>query len=187
MGDELIGKVLANGFVIERARVPARSATGGCHSMGYIARAPDGRQAFAKILDTTVDQNADDPVADLKARVDAYYYERNVVIKTRERRMSGVVRAIDFGEINLAPTKDNPAYYVLFELADGDLREQVELARRFDLAYRLRVLHNTAKGLAQLHFLRIAHQDLKPSNIVTFSRADVTQGEHQDCRLWPCP
>jgi serine/threonine protein kinase len=46
----------------------------------------------------------------------------------------------------------------------------VDLARRFDLAYRMRVLHNTAKGLNQLHVSQIAHQDIKPSNVVTFDR-----------------
>jgi serine/threonine protein kinase len=69
----------------------------------------------------------------------------------------------------------NPATYLPFELATGDLREQVDLSRRFDLAYRLRVLHNSAKGLSQLHNSHIAHQDLKPSNVVTFDR--TSKGE----------
>ncbi len=170
--DDFIGVTLTNGYIIERKRVSAaKNPTGACHSMGFSARAPDGRLAFVKVLDTNVDKDAEDPVTDLKARVDAYVYEREVVFKTAERKMSAVIRAIDHGNISIAPwSAENPAYYLLFELADGDLREQIDLNKRFDLAYQLRVLHNTARGLNQLHFSHIAHQDLKPSNVVTFDK-----------------
>jgi hypothetical protein len=72
MTANLVGKRLEGDFVIESARVPTPNATGSCRSTGYIARANDGRQAFVKVLDTAVDRDAPDPVADLKARVDAY-------------------------------------------------------------------------------------------------------------------
>jgi serine/threonine protein kinase len=172
MTANLVGARLEGDFVIESARVPAPNATGSCRSTGYIARAKGGRQAFVKVLDTAVDREAPDPVADLKARVDAYYYERNLLTKTLERKMSRVVRAIASGEI-ASPEGGNPIYYLLFELADGDLREHVELNRQFDLAYRLRVLHQAAIGLQQLHYSQIAHQDVKPSNIVTFERHGI--------------
>jgi serine/threonine protein kinase len=169
---DFIGVTLGNGYRIEQQRVSAaKNPTGACHSMGFSARAPDGRLAFVKILDTSFDKDVDDPLADLKARVDAYFYEREVVFKTAERKMSAIIRAIDHGSISVAPwTAEHPAYYLLFELADGDLREQIDLNKRFDLAYQLRVLHNTARGLNQLHFSHIAHQDLKPSNVVTFDK-----------------
>lgn len=189
MSDKLVGASLKNGFVIESARVAIPNATGSRHSAGYLARSQDGRQAFVKVLDTTVDRDAPDPVADLKARVDAYFYERNLLIKTAERKMSRVVRAIDSGEITVPVPDGNPTYYLLFELAEGDLREQVELERRFDLAYRLRVMHHAATGLQQLHWSNIAHQDVKPSNVVTFSERGVKLADlgHAHDRLNPRP
>jgi len=52
LSDKLIGKTLVNGFVIEKLRTPAgRNPTGACHSIGFMARAPDGRVAFVKVLD----------------------------------------------------------------------------------------------------------------------------------------
>jgi len=170
----LIGARLENDFVIESARIATPNATGSCQSTGYIARASDGRRAFVKVLDTSIDRDAADPVADLKARVDAYFYERNLLLKTLQRKMSRIVRAITSGEIaSSAAAVSNPTYYLLFELADGDLREHVELERQFDQAFRLRVLHQAATGLQQLHLSQIAHQDVKPSNVITFQEKGI--------------
>lgn len=65
-----------------------------------------------KVLDTAIDREAEDPLADLKARVDAYFYERNLLSKTLERKMSRVIRAIASGEIKAgAADSGNPTYY----------------------------------------------------------------------------
>jgi len=42
--------------------------------------------------------------------------------------------------------------------------------RRFDAAFALRTLHHISIGLQQLHKVGIAHQDLKPSNVLVFPR-----------------
>ena len=63
----LIGKSLVNGFVIEKLRSSAAfHPSGACHSIGFIAKAPDGRLAFVKVLDPTLDSAALDPLVDLK-------------------------------------------------------------------------------------------------------------------------
>jgi serine/threonine protein kinase len=58
----------------------------------------------------------------------------------------------------------------MFELADGDLRKVVSRSNKIDDAWRLRVLHDVAVGIQQLHGQRIAHQDLKPSNVLVFDK-----------------
>jgi hypothetical protein len=50
-----------------------------------------------KILDPTIDQEAVDPLADLKLRVDVFQYERELAEKCTG--MSRVVRAIESGSI----------------------------------------------------------------------------------------
>jgi serine/threonine protein kinase len=55
-------------------------------------------------------------------------------------------------------------------LADGDVRHHIALNNNFDLAWKLRSLHHIAIGLEQLHKHNIAHQDLKPSNVLVFSK-----------------
>jgi len=66
----------------------------------------------------------------------------------------------------------NPPYtkfdHSSFEMAESDLRAKVQLSSDFDLAFEMRALHNVATGLAQLHGGVIAHQDLKPSNVLVF-------------------
>jgi hypothetical protein len=49
--ESLIGKQLKNGWTIEDRRILSHHATGGRHSLGYIAKHPDGQQTFIKLLD----------------------------------------------------------------------------------------------------------------------------------------
>lgn len=61
-----------------------------------------------------------------------------------------------------------PLPFIMFELADGDVRKVIAKASQIDDAWRFNVLHDVAVGLQQLHSKKIAHQDLKPSNVLLF-------------------
>ena len=62
--------------------------------------------------------------------------------------------------------------YLIFQRAEGDIRDKLdkwkEFEKKFDLAWALRSLHHIAIGLQELHGMRIAHQDIKPSNVLVF-------------------
>ena len=143
---------------------------------GYPARNDKGDAGFVKVLDTRINRDLPDPLADLKLRIDVFQYERQILEQSIHRGMSAVVRAIGFGILDDA-NSSNPIYYLVFEMAKCDLREQVDLSRRFDLAFRLRVLHRAAVGIQQLHGDQIAHQDIKPSNVLVFPRDAVKLGD----------
>ncbi|GAH13146.1 unnamed protein product, partial [marine sediment metagenome] len=58
--------------------------------------------------------------------------------------------------------------YLIFPMATGNIRDEVEKWKRFDLAWALRSLHHSAVGVQELHGVNIAHQDIKPSNVLVF-------------------
>jgi eukaryotic-like serine/threonine-protein kinase len=85
--------------------------------------------------------------------------------------MDRVIRAIGDGTavVDNGPLGRVP--YIIFELAEGDARSHLAALSSVDVAWKLRSLHDTATGLRQLHTAGIAHQDLKPSNILVIGGA----------------
>jgi serine/threonine protein kinase len=66
-----------------------------------------------------------------------------------------------------------PVSYMIFEYAQYDIRRELDEEKDLEAALRLRTLHHISTGLMQLHKIRVAHQDLKPSNVLVLdSRAD---------------
>ena len=167
---------LNDGWTLERRRDLSANGTGACNSVGYVAKHDNGAVGFVKVLDTRIDRYTPNPLDDLQLRIDAFQYERQILERCTKRNMSAIVRAIGFGEMG-GNRSENPFYYLVFEMAERDLREHVDINQRFDLAYRMRVLHRAALGIQQLHSDQIAHQDLKPSNVLLFPQDIVKLGD----------
>jgi len=173
---QLLGRQLKNGWVVTEAVPRMVGATGGRFSHGYIVTSSvDGKRAFLKALDFSeaFEQARTNSSVDLStllgAMTEAFNFERDVLSKCRDARLSRVVLATDHGTVDAAP--GNPlglVQYLIFELADGDIRKHLKFSADLDLEWTLRCLHNVAVGLNQLHTQNIAHQDFKPSNIMVF-------------------
>ena len=114
--------------------------------------------------------NSNDSLGMLQFMIDAYIFERDLLYKCKGKKMKRVVTPIDDGKLNvkgfIAPY--NELYYLVFELAECDIRHQMKRMDQFDLVWCLRVLHNIAVGVNELHTNHVAHQDLKPSNVLVF-------------------
>ena len=95
-------------------------------------------------------------------------FERSVLHTCKVRRMDRVVQSIDFGHVVVDHSDLGRVDYLILEIADCDVRSFLSASGRVDLAWKLRALHHVATGMHQLHSANIAHQDVKPSNVLVF-------------------
>lgn len=159
-----------SGWTIER-RLSEKLQSGGNHCVRYSATSSEGKSGFLKAMDFSRARNVDD-VNNLSA---AYIFEREVLERCKNRNMSKVVIALDHGEISVPGFPEgigSTVYYIIFEVADeGDFRQ-----KHLDsfnnsvqaLFSRFKALHHVCLGLEQLHGAGLAHEDIKPSNILCF-------------------
>lgn len=178
----LSGKVLQGYWTVGESIPMGRNVTGrsgGNFSVAYKLTGKKGEQAFLKALDYSWAMKQTGRVAQvLQAMTAAYLFECEVLNKCRERRLDRIVHAIATGEIEInEPDAEGVVEYIIFDLADGDLRKYLEFSEKFDLAWRLRTIHSIAVALKQLHGSGIYHQDLKPSNVLVFAQKDARLGD----------
>ena len=167
----LLDMELDNDWKVENLSEKHPKGTGGVFSVGYNVKNKDGRVGFLKALDFSSAVNAKNSALVIEAMISAYNFERRLLERCKTEHLSRVVVPIDSGEVNVEGFIGigSKVYYIIFEKADGDIRSFDEKWTNFDLAFILRSLHHTAVGLNQLHSRSIAHQDIKPSNILIFN------------------
>lgn len=180
----LRGRLLGGGWkVLEPIEMPS-FATGGHFSQCYLVESAEGTKAFLKALDYSKALDSPDPARALESMTVAYNFERDLLAKCQERGMDRVVRSLGDGSIRVEETAAGVVQYLIFELADRDIRSHLALVGQIDVAWKLRCLHHMATGVWQLHGARIAHQDLKPSNVLVFEQriskvADLGRASYQ--------
>ena len=166
---QLVGKELPNGWKVVELIERPKNATGGHFSSSYIVRSVNGEKAFLKAMDYRKALESPDPAGTLNAMTAGFIFERDTLEKCRSRGLSRIVRALDSGKIE--PQNEDPSgvvEYLIFECAKGDIRSFVAFDTAFDKAWALRTMHQATAALQQLHSVEIAHQDLKPSNVLIF-------------------
>jgi len=163
----LEGKEL-NGWVVGPRIMKKAGQTGGCFSVTYRATHKDTQKhGFVKAVDLI------DKASDLKSLTDElnkFRYEEDLLKLCQDLKMDGVVVTLDSGEFVYDLHGFKIAVpFLIFEEAEGDLRSHPN-AQDFNLAWRLRIFHGVCVAMNQLHKAEIAHQDLKPSNILVFEK-----------------
>jgi len=165
--EQLEGINLDKGWRVGKKLARTEAQTGGYFSCSYEVISQDGKKAFLKALDYERALESDDPAAAMNLLTSAYLFEREILRECGERRMSRIVRAIDSGK-TIVPGA-GLTEYLIFEMADGgDIRAHLDRSGPFNLVRTLDCLHNVFLGVQQLNQAKIAHQDLKPSNVLVF-------------------
>lgn len=186
----LVGVSLEDGWSVIELFPVSSGATGSTFSVSYRVerQRPDGtaEEAFLKALDLGRLVQAGHRLIDvIEHGVGAYRHERDVVLRCSDGRMSNVVRGIGAGQVDVPVEQFDRSFealgtvpYLILEKADGDVRAAIEgRGAAFDEAWSLRVLHGVANGIRQLHRVGISHQDLKPSNVMTFGGTIAKVGD----------
>lgn len=168
---DLEGRVLEKGWkVVEKITKPDH-ATGSFFSVCYRVT-KNGEVCFLKAFDfakffhlATPEKMIVDVMADM---LNAYRYERDLSHLCENHHVTKVSFVKDAGEETVDGYSISIVPYLVFDLANGDVRCKLDVSEKLDFAWRLQSLHDVAVGLKQLHYIEVSHQDLKPSNILLF-------------------
>lgn len=173
----LTGLTLNNGWLVKNMLEKSKDDSGGMFSVSYVVER-DGKDHFLKAFDFSdifMEPNPDIMMSKLRNATEFYENEKEILHLCKDRRLSRVVVALDHGDVTVAGM-DNIAgrvLYIVFDLADGNMRNQINRHRRLDTLSCVKALKDVTLGLNQIHRYQIAHQDMKPSNVLSFrSKAD---------------
>jgi len=179
---DLVGQTIADGWLVT-TRLPRKDEPGGEHqtggnfSVGYIATNA-GKKAFVKAIDVQgvlEDRSSGLKLVErLKLMTDSHTFESTILDICKKAKLDRIVRVIASDEVDVPSSLHGiPVPFIMFELADGDIRKAIDASEKIDAAWKLKVLHHVAVGIQQLHRNDISHQDLKPSNVLLFGKETV--------------
>ena len=172
--EALTGLDLDEGWHVDK-RVPQHTkGTGGYSSISYFVSKKEGGKAFLKALDFSSALQSEDQSHSLLELTSAYEHERNLLRQCKDKKLRRVVVPLTHGTAKVSDIFGllSRVPYLIFPMAGGNIRDAVDKWKAFDrklhLALALRSLQHSALGLQELHGLKIAHQDIKPSNVLVF-------------------
>lgn len=175
----LVGQVLNEKWEVLKKIDSYPGSTGGFFSVCYEVRNVEtGMIAFLKALNFEAFFQmfpGKNVVEILYEQTQAYKYERDILLLCKSKRLSKVATILDEGECYLSSFTISNVPFLVFELAEMDVRHKLSFARSLDTAWKLQSLHDIAVGLRQLHSTKITHQDLKPSNILLYHDSTISK------------
>ncbi len=173
----LEGHTLKSGWFVKKKPERDVNQTGSNFSVGYIIE-KDRETCFMKAFDfagflsLAIPKDGEeeiDPVDVINDMTNAYIYERDLSKHCQNKHVTKVSFVKESGQEYMMCYSIPLVPYLIFDLAEGDVRKTLDFSLELDYAWRFKSLHDIAVGLKQLHTIEVSHQDLKPSNILVFN------------------
>ena len=168
----LVGYTFEKGWKVLREHSRSGTATGGVYSICLDVER-DGAEYFMKALDYNAHIRkkgvGGDPTKALNLMTAQHLYECRLCEICNKGNITKVVHVIEDGS-EFVDRLNVQVPYLVFEKADMDAHEFLDLSDQMDFVWKLHSLHDVALGLYQLHQESITHQDVKPSNILLFGK-----------------
>jgi eukaryotic-like serine/threonine-protein kinase len=188
--DKVVGITLPSGWTISSRRSPEPGDTGGNFSVPFIVER-GGRRAFMKAFDLEKLFKAHaSNLNQMQHELESINFETKLLELCQKAETKNVVVPIEIGNVEVQGVNaDQPIQYIIFDLGEQDVRRYHTYRNDVDYITNLIILRYVAIGLSELHSLEIAHQDLKPSNVVMFGDksskiADLGRSSHRPTRVW---
>lgn len=198
----LTGRTLSSGWTLVEQLPKSPDATGGNFGVGY--RATRGSEtAFVKAVDFVEAMGKPDPMAELHKLTSDAKFEQDVLAYCTHHGMSRVMRYLGHEYLQLESSNlMSQVSCLIMEVGDEDLRRLMSRSGETSCVWTLKVMSDVSLALTQLHKGGIAHQDIKPSNVISVSGRNganekilkvgdlgrVTSQNHKgpfDSREWP--
>ncbi|MCD4705094.1 protein kinase [bacterium] len=188
--EELEGRTLTTGWSVIKKIKKKEGNTGGCFSVCYKVKKKK-EICFLKAFDFKSFMKISPEKEELDVLTDmllAYRYEKQLSDLCKDNHVTNVIFVLEAGEEFLKEYDYPRVPYLLFNLADGDVRTLLQYSEDLDFTWRLKSLHDISIGLRQLHKIEVSHQDLKPSNVLVFKQnSKIGDLGRSLCRTLPSP
>lgn len=178
---KLEGKVLNNKWVLN-SFVNQSIINGVILTASYYATYGE-IEGFVKLFDIA-------PNIDVEERGRAHMVMGSCLKKERTvkeattRNLRRLVNLLDSGvhtvTFNLNDMHFNISYdYVVFEKAQADFLQLINLSQIVDLSVFFQMIHHTSTGLMELHSLGCVHQNVKPTSIFKYGESSYKLGDYK--------
>ncbi|WP_332453738.1 protein kinase domain-containing protein, partial [Chryseobacterium aquaticum] len=181
----LQGRKLKEGWKITEKIDPKDNSTGGFFSVCYMVEREEtiGKETFIeKAFLKALNFNAffqmfpgQSVVKILQEQTNAFEFEKELLLRCKNNNLTKVSLIIDEGEEIVDGFTIPNVPYLIFEIAEGDIRSNIKFSNNIELAWKIKSLHDIAVGLDQLQKVQISHQDLKPSNVLLYENSSVSK------------
>lgn len=165
----LLGKELPNGWLVVEKIEKESDKSAKVYSSYYKVQKGE-QKGFLKAFDySAATKSTNDYTEDLKAILDAFTLEKEILKSCTEYGCKNVIQLLEDGSIDVEEAEKYPRVeYLILEYAEKGSVKDVLKNEKITLEWKLLSLHQLAKGLNELHKIKVAHQDIKPSNLVNF-------------------